>query len=171
MLFSLTSALRSLFGSFRTSDHPRYLGARVKKVLALKSHRQGRVDGLELKGLKTTLQVEWIAREVHPWDRNRPPMSVQKLYTLQCLQDTHTAIEGLFNEIPEVEALDIRIFSAPSQSVVIAGLVHREDLTHAVFDSPAMNLKTLGVSFRMSNWRLEPLAAVQEHAEIKRARG
>ncbi len=147
------------------------MSTRVKRVLALRSHRQGRDDGLELKSLRTTLQVEWIAREVHPWDRNRPPRSVQKLYTMQCLQDTHTAIEGLFKEISEVEALDIRVFSAPSQSLVIAGLVHREDLTHAIFDSPAMNLKTLGISFRMSSWRLEPLAAAEDYAEIKQARG
>jgi len=91
-VLSLKFALRSLISRiFSNNNHP-YVGSRVRKALALNRRREARIDGLELRRLKTTLLVEWIAREVHPWDRNRPALSVQKLYTLQCLEDAQAAI-------------------------------------------------------------------------------
>jgi hypothetical protein len=160
------SRLKSLISRVYSSrdNHP-YVISRVRKALALKRRRQGRNDGLELKRLKTTLHVEWIARAVHPWDRNRAAMSVQKLYTQQCLEDTQTAIRSLFDEIPDIEAIAVRVFSAASQPPVMAGIVHRDDLMRAVYSSPGMNLKSLGVSFKLSDWRLEPLATMEEHGD------
>jgi len=179
MLLRLKSALKSLTRRVHyTNDRHLYLMSRVSKVLALKRKRQGRSDGLVLKHLqtashaeRTTLQVEWIARGVHPWDRTRAAESRQKLYTQQCLEDAQVAIHDLFDEITDVEAIAVRVFSSASQPPVMAGVVHRRDLKHSVFDSPGMNLKTLGVNFRMNEWRLEPLVSVEEHAEINQAQG
>lgn len=112
---------------------------------------------------------EWIAREVHPWDRHRPAKSVQKLYTKQCLTDTHSAIARLFHELPEVETLELRVFGSALESLLMAGIVHRKDLKRAVYNSPAMNLKSLGMSFKLNDWRLEPMAPVYEHTEAKQA--
>jgi hypothetical protein len=133
---------------------------------------------LELKRLKTishaektTLHVEWIARAIHPWDRHRAPQSMQKLYTQQCLEDAQTAIHNLFDNITDVEAIAVRVFSCPSQPPVMAGIVHREDLMRAVYNSPGMNLKSLGMSFKMNDWQLEPLSSTKGHAEINQAHG
>jgi hypothetical protein len=175
----LKLALKSLVRRVHYSgDSHLFVISRVRKALALRRHRQGRSDGLKLKRLKTishakrtTLHVEWIARAIHPWDRNRAPLSQQKLYTQQCLEDAQTAIHSLFEEIAEVEAIAVRVFSSPSQPPVMAGIVHREDLMHAVYNSPGMNLKSLGMSFKMNDWRLEPLASTEEHAEINQGHG
>lgn len=163
MLGRLKLALRSLIGRAHFSkDSHSYVISRVRKALALNRRRDARTDGLKLTHLKTTLHVEWIARAVHPWDRNRAAMSVQKLYTQQCLEDAQAAIERLFDEIPDAEAIEVRVFSAASQPPVMAGIVQRKDLRRAVYTSPGMNLKSLGVSFKMSDWRLEPLATMEE---------
>jgi hypothetical protein len=169
MLLRLKSALRTLIGRIHSSVHPQYVSSRVRKALALNRRNEARVDGLELKRLKTILQVEWIAREVHPWDRRRHPMSVRRLYTLQCLEDAQAAIERLFDQIPDVEAIEVRVFSAASQPPVMTGTVHRKDLMHAVHSSPGMNLKSLGLRFKMSDWRLEPLPAVEDHGDSGQA--
>jgi hypothetical protein len=179
MPLRLKSVLKSLVRRIRYSgDSHLYVIAQVRKVLALKRHRQGRSDGLRLKRLKTisqaektTLHVEWIARAIHPWDRNRPPQSLQKLYTQQSLEDAQTAIHNLFDEIADVEAIAVRVFSSASEPPVMAGIVRREDLRRSIYDSPGMNLKTLGVSFNLNDWRLEPLAAIEDHLEVNQAHG
>jgi hypothetical protein len=168
-VLSLKLALRSLISRIYSKRNHLYVGTRVRKALALNRRREARVDGLELKRLKTTVHVEWIAREVHPWDRNRPAMSVQKLYTLQCLEDAQAAIERLFDQIPDAEAIEVRVFCTAAQPPVMAGIIHRTDLRHAIHDSPGMNLKSLGVKFKMSDWRLEPLPMVEDHAESRHA--
>jgi hypothetical protein len=169
MLVRFKSALRSFINRFYAVDRPSYLDTRVRKALALNRRHEARSDGLELKHLETTLVVEWIAREVHPWERFGTAMSMQKLYTTQCLQDTQAAIARLFAAIPEAEAIEVRVFSAASQPPILAGTVHRKDLKRAVYKSLGMNLKSLGISFRLSDWRLEPLPQMEEHAERSRA--
>ena len=172
MLLRLKLFLRSLLHHVPFNLDRPYIRARVRKALALHHRaRAARPDGLELKRLSTTLEVEWIAREVHPWDRHRAAMSVQKLYTVQCLTDTQTAIERLFHELPDVETVELRVFGSVAEFPLLAGVVQRKDLRRAVYNSPGMNLKSLGVSFKLSDWRLEPMPSVKEHAEAKQARG
>jgi hypothetical protein len=169
MLVKLKSALRSFINRFHRLEPASCIESRVRKALALNRRHEARSDGLELKLLETTLLVEWIAREVHPWERFGTAMSIQKLYTTQCLQDTQAAIQRLFAMIPEAEAIEVRVFSATSMTPILAGIVHRKDLKRAVYKSLGMNLKSLGISFRLSDWRLEPLPPMEEHAERSRA--
>jgi len=169
MLLRFKSALRSCLNVIYATDRHPYLAARVRKALALNRRREARADGLELKRLQTTLLVEWIARAVHPWDRHRAAMSVQKLYTTQCLEDAQAAIRRLFDEIPDVDAIEVRVFSLASQPPVLAGVVHRTDLRRAIHNSPGMNLKSLGVRFMLSDWRLDPLPPLEDHVERSQA--
>ena len=47
---------------------------RMVKALALnKRPREVRRDGLSLSQFCNRLQIEWRARDVHPWDRDRSP--------------------------------------------------------------------------------------------------
>src|SRR5713101_639401 len=112
MLFRLTSAPRSLVNRIRSTNNHPYVSSRVGRDSPLTdATKLGSTE--ELKRFGTTLEVEWIAREVHPWDRNRTPTSVQRLYTLPCLEDAHTAIERLFDEIPDGETLQDRFSARP----------------------------------------------------------
>jgi hypothetical protein len=62
-------------------------------------------------------------------------MSVQKLHTTQCLEDAQAAIYQLFDEIREAEAIEVRVFSGETQPPVLAGIVPRGDLKHAIYES------------------------------------
>ncbi|MBV8134923.1 MAG: hypothetical protein JO121_04665 [Deltaproteobacteria bacterium] len=54
-------------------------------------------------------------------------MSMQKLHTTQCLEDAQAAIYQLFDEIPEAEAIEVRVFSGETQPPVLAGIVPRAE--------------------------------------------
>jgi hypothetical protein len=136
------------------------LKSRVLRALAL--HRRGEVrpDGLELKAMSTTMRIEWFAREIHPWERGSDPVGRDRLFAEQCLRDVEAAISRLFQEIPELDALEVRVFHHGSAYPLMAGIVNKGDLMPPGPGSPGMKLKTLGVTFKMSNWQLEPLQAL-----------
>jgi hypothetical protein len=136
------------------------LKSRVLRALAL--HRRGEVrsDGLKLKAMSTTMRIEWFARDIHPWERGANPAHRDRLFVEQCLRDADATISRLFEEIPELDALEVRVFHHGSASPLMAGIVNKGDLMQPRREAPGMKLKTLGVTFKMSNWQLEPLQAL-----------
>jgi hypothetical protein len=136
------------------------LKGRVLRALAL--HRRGEVrpDGLELKAMSTTMRIEWFARDIHPWERTADPARRDRLFAEQCLRDVDATISRLFREIPELDTLEVRVFHRGSASPLMAGTVNKGDLMPPGRGAPGMKLKTLGVTFKMSNWQLEPLQAL-----------
>jgi hypothetical protein len=135
------------------------LKGRVLRALAL--HRRGEVrpDGLKLKTMNTTMRIEWFARDVHPWERDAHPASCDRLFAEQCLRDVDATISRLFQELPELDTLELRVFHRGSPLPLLAGTVNKDDLMQLGRGAPGMKLKNLGVTFKMSNWQLEPLPA------------
>jgi len=128
---------------------------KLDRALAL--HRRGEVrcDGLHLTSASTTLHIEWVARDVHPWDRDLPDDEVQRLFTQQCLDDTDAAISRIFREIPVLDAIEVCVRRGPSGPTLLAGTVQRNSLRVNDNASVGMRLRRLGVRFRMNNLRLE----------------
>ena len=106
------------------------------------------------------MQVEWIARDIHPWDRSISCELKERLHTQQCLDDTQAAIDRLFYAIPTLNSLRIRVFSESPRSLLITGVIKRNQLKLVRHLPVGMKLKTLGVQFRIANWKLEPLSAL-----------
>jgi hypothetical protein len=138
------------------------LRRRVDRALAL--HRRGevRTDGLELRNMQTTMRVEWVAREIHPWDRHIASRLRERLFTRQSLEDVDAAITRLFDQLPEADALEVRVLRDGDNQLLFHGRVERAEVAMASHSSPLMKLKSLGIKFRISNWQLEPLLALED---------
>lgn len=136
------------------------LKTRVLRALALHRRGEARPDGLELKAMSTTMRIEWFARDIHPWERGANPTRRDRLFAQQCLSDVDAAISRLFAEIPELDAVEVRVFHRDSALPLMAGIVNKVDLMPDRHAAPGMKLKTLGITFKMTNWNLEPLRAL-----------
>jgi|SRR5271170_2629655 len=149
--------LKELASRFSSEKHR--LTGRVKRALALnrRGGTRGDHDRLQLVSARAILQVEWLARDIHPWDRDLPPDRAEQAFSEQCLRDTDSAIARLFAEFPAVDAVELRVARSASQPVLIAGVVKRHDLvgTGNGREPIAMKLRNLGVVFRMNQLRLE----------------
>ncbi len=73
----------------------------------------------------------------------------------QCLEDTDAAIRRLFNALPEVDAIDIRILECQSETAILTGRISRSDLDTARSESVGMRLKELGVNYNLNGWHFE----------------
>lgn len=132
---------------------------KVERSLALHRRGEARSDGLRLSFARTILQIEWCAREIHPWDRDLPLDELERRFSTQCLYDTHAAISRLFAQIPAVDTIELCVRREPSQPPLLAGTVDREDFRHGDYSSIGMRLRSLGLKFRMSDLRLEQTSA------------
>jgi hypothetical protein len=132
---------------------------RIVKALALnKRPREVRADGLSLSQFRNRIQIEWRARDVHPWDRDLSQSRVTELFAQQCLYDTGAALERLFRNLPEIEFIDFTVIDPKSSAPILRGSVDRSEVDMAKDVSPGMKLKKLGAKYRLTNWRFEPLS-------------
>jgi hypothetical protein len=75
----------------------------------------------------------------------------------QCLEDVDTAITRLFKRIPEIQVLEIVVRDHRSHAVIMVGVVDRDDLCGASTRALEMRLKTIGMQYRLSDCRFEPV--------------
>lgn len=108
---------------------PKRKAARDRKAIqdALALHRRGEVrrDGLDLISAAHHLEIEWCARDIHPWDRFTEPEKREALFAEQSIVDTEAALSRLFNELPEVEVIEFRVIRRGSGQRILAGTVER----------------------------------------------
>ena len=132
----------------------------MAKALALNTRsREVRTDGLSLSQFRNRLEIVWRARDVHPWDRDRglSQSDVTELFSKQCLDDTGAAVERLFCELPEVQFIDFTVVDPKSSAPILHGSVDRSEANTANDVSPGMKLKKFGATYRLTDWRFEPL--------------
>jgi hypothetical protein len=132
---------------------------KVERALALNQRGEARSDGLEMTSAKTTLSIDWLAREIHPWDRDLPRETAERLFSQQCLDDANAAITRLFAEIPVLDSIELRVRRDVSGPTILSGTVHRDSLRANDYSSTGMRLRAIGLSFRMSNLCLEEVEA------------
>jgi hypothetical protein len=151
MLHILKTLLRKL-------DGHRYQH-NVERALALHSRGEVRNDGLEPINLTTQLQIEWRARDVHPWDRGLlSPARRAAAFVEQSLVDTEAAIHRLFEALPQVDVIALRVLDRTSEAVIISGTVSR--LAASARDenlSIGMRLMYLGLTYHSAGTLFEPL--------------
>jgi hypothetical protein len=119
---------------------------------------------LILKSLRLSshcLQLEWHARDLHPWDRDLPAPRQAELFSQQALQDTDAALLRLFQRLPEVEQIEFQVLEPRHVGgVILTGVVDRESaLDPEPPPSLRMRLHMLGVRYRMADDHLVLLPA------------
>jgi hypothetical protein len=126
---------------------------------ALALHRRGEVrsDGLKAVTISNHLEIEWTARKIHPWDRGQSRDS-GLAFLDQTLADTDAAVARLFEALPLINAITLRIFDPASGAAIIAGTVYRSAISEVNGSvSVRMRLNRWGLKFRSTGLCLEPL--------------
>src|SRR5262249_20479259 len=132
-----------------TARERRRLRRRVDRALRLRP-RGGCVDDrLVVKRISTRLEVEWCARDVHPWDRDLPVDRREELFLEQCHRDTVIAVRRIFAQLAEVDLIEIRVVTPqPSARTILAGTVSRRDQNMVTRQRSArMSLKLMGIHY------------------------
>ncbi len=105
-------------------------------------------DRLRLKSVWNRLEIEWCARDLHPWDREFSPERRAQIFAGQCLADTEEAILTLFAELPHVDVLEVKVVAPGSDAVLLAGTVHRSAvMEERKPQSVKMRLHAMGVRY------------------------
>jgi hypothetical protein len=107
--------------------------------------------------MRAHLEVEWRARDIHPWDRAIPAEERAALFVKQTFADTDAALSRLFGTLPHIDSVELRVLDAKSEQAIMSGLVYRSSLAMRRPLSDRMWLGQLGISFRLSGNRFEPL--------------
>jgi hypothetical protein len=150
--------LRVLEPFLRKLDGRRF-NRNVKRALAL--HRRGEVrsDGLTSLAMTTHFNIEWHARDIHPWDRGLlSPAERAMAFVQQALNDTEAAICRLFEALPHVDVVTVKVLDRTEERVIISGSVARLDF--AARDerlSVGMRLLYLGLTYHSSGDLFEPI--------------
>jgi hypothetical protein len=92
---------------------------------ALAHSGEVRDDGLTLVRASHRLEIEWRAREIHPWDRfSKQP---ERVFTEQAISDTDATLSRLFDELPEVDVIEFAVLHPANDHRILAGKVERTD--------------------------------------------
>ena len=154
---SLKSTFIRLVSKVSKIYSERIFFAKIQRAMALHWRGEARSDGLRLTAARTVLQLEWLARDLHPWDRDLPQARAHREFSAQCFDDTNAAITRLFDEIPVLDAIEVCIRREAEQSPLMTGTVEREDFERDDGAPAAMRLRRFGLKFRVSNEGLEPI--------------
>ena len=136
----------------------------VRRALALRPRGAIPNDVLVLNSLRLSghrLQLEWRARDIHPWDRDLPPTRQAELFSKQALQDTDAALIRLFQRLPEIEQIEFQVLNPLAfGGVILTGVVDREQaLDPEPPPSLRMRLNMLGVRYKIADDHLVLLPA------------
>lgn len=140
---------------------------RVIRALALNRRSEVRRDGLLYDRICTRLEIDWQARDIHPWDRELGSAREARLFAEQCLADVEAALHRLFNLLPEIDLIALRVIDRESLAAILTGSVARDDMNAVDFaPSTQMRLKRLGLKYRLDGWRFEPLRDRSDRSPI-----
>jgi hypothetical protein len=134
----------------------------IERALALHLRDEVRSDGLTLKKLTNRLEIEWSARDIHPWDRNDLPEEKASLFVRQCLADTDAAITRLFRELPQVDTIALTVLEPHSESVIMAGTVDRDVVEPDAGLSVGMRLWQQGIKYHSDGFQFESLGSADD---------
>jgi hypothetical protein len=131
----------------------RRLRKRVARALTMAPRGGVANDGTSLRTVSLSLEVEWYARDLHPWDRDLPVERRAELFSAELMADTVVALRQLFERLADIDAIQIRVLEPTEpHKTVLAGTVCRDDLIATQgCRSPAMSLKLLGVQQRVTD--------------------
>jgi hypothetical protein len=123
---------------------------RIRASLSLHKRGEVRTDGLAVQSASTTLEIVWPAREVHPWDRDDPPDQKAARFVQQSLEDAEAAISRLFEALPDIDSISVRVVAKESDKIIMAGTVHRCSMDRT---APSVKMRLLNSGIRMLQGR------------------
>jgi hypothetical protein len=129
----------------------------IETALALNRRGEVRRDGLRLRSAINRLAIEWVARDIHPWDRELQPGAKATLFVEQCLSDTEDAVYRLVDRLPSIDLIDVRVLDPSCEYAIICGSVLRTEPNKSKVLSPAMRVKLLGLNYRLLGSHFEAL--------------
>lgn len=131
----------------------------LDRALALYLRGEVRRDGLTLKNACNRLEIQWWARNIHPWDRDAPAETAASLFVEQTLADTEAAIFRLFEALPQVDVIELTVLGPRSETPILSGAIHRSALSTAErgLASIRMRLMDLGVRYHLAGWQFQSL--------------
>ncbi len=97
----------------------------VQSALALQQLGEGRNDGLTLVQATHHLEIEWRARDIHPWDRACEPDERELLFSEQSIADTDAALSRLFNELPAIDVIEFKVTHPDRDERILGGKAER----------------------------------------------
>jgi hypothetical protein len=146
--------IHSLFAKLGSYRYRR----KVRRALDLYLRGEVRRDGLQLTSMCSSLEIEWRARDVHPWDRDSSRDERRAMLVSQTLLDTDAAITRLFDLLPYVDVLQIRVLGADSDAPILGGTVTRSSLEEVRYGlSIGMKLREMGITYHSEGLQFEPL--------------
>ncbi len=145
----------------RKLDTLKYL-QEIERALALNRRAEVRRDGLKLSKVSSSLEIEWYARDIHPWDRHDQPERRATLFVRQCLDDTDAAITRLFEALPQVDVIAVRVLERTTEEIILAGIVHRSSAAPDSALSAGMRLWQRGIMYHSDGWQFEPLESNED---------
>jgi len=140
---------------------------KVNDALALHHRGEARNDGLVLDSVSSRLAISWRARDIHPWDRGLPSYEREIMFAHQTLADTEAAIRRLFERLPHIDVMDVRVLETTSETMIAEGTIHRSDLKAArpALLSVGMRLREMGMRYRFvvpESDHLEAMVSTEE---------
>lgn len=122
---------------------------KVYDALALHHCGEARNDGLMLDNVTNRLEICWRARAIHPWDRHRPHYEREAIFEHQTLADTEAAIRRLFERLPHIDVMEVRVIEPTSETMIAEGTVYRSDFNavRSSLLSVGMRLREMGMCY------------------------
>jgi len=120
--------------------------SKVRAALALHKRGEVRNDGLTIQSVSTTLDIAWSARDVHPWDRDDPPDQKAARLVQQSREDAEAAIGRLFEALPDVDSISVRVMDKEADRIIIEGIVHRCSMDKT---NPSVKMRLLNSGIRI----------------------
>jgi len=138
----------------------------IERALALHLRGEVRRDGLSPTNSTTHLDIEWRARDIHPWDRGLlSPAQRVAAFVEQTLADTEAAIYRLFEALPQVDVIALKVLDRTSESVIVSGTVSRPvPSARGEKLSIGMRIMYLGLTYRSVGSLFEALDEDQRSA-------
>jgi hypothetical protein len=99
----------------------------IQESLALHHRGEVRRDGLSLNRASHHLEIEWRARDIHPWDRTDDTEIKDSLFAEQSAADADAVLSRLFKALPEIDVIEFRVMHPDSCELIVSGTVERSD--------------------------------------------
>jgi hypothetical protein len=122
--------------------------------------------------MRNRLEIEWRARNVHPWDRDLPPRQRLPMFIEQALADTEAAVSRLFDTFPQVDVIELRVLEPASETAIMEGTVYRSALNKdRRLLSVKMRVLELGINYRLVGSHFQPLNSSYDQDALSVASG
>lgn len=151
-----------IFKRLRSNWRIRRLHKSIQSALALNRRGEFRPDALCPINPSFRLKLKWHARGIHPWDSNLPPDKAIPRLVEQTLLDADAGIQRLFEILPEIDAVDLRVLETNSDRTIMSGTIDRKEFEAYRAASVGMRLRMVGVTFRLVNSCFEPILLERE---------